>query len=168
LGYADPLELARANGIKNPNVIQPGQILQLPGAGGGKKGEVPQTALAKAPAAKKDPAAYAEKVAASSPTAAAASKGTLVTTSWYGPGHHGRTMANGKKFNMYADTAAHKTLPFGTQLKLTNPANGNSVDVKITDRGPFIPGRSLDVSFGAARKLGMVATGVAKIKMEKI
>jgi len=172
LGNIDPLELARANGLKNPNVIQPGQVLQLPSGTAGKQGSTPQTvlakapqtqtALAKAPQTKKDPVALAEKVAASS------SKGTMVTSSWYGKSHHGRTMANGKPFDMYADTAAHKTLPMGTQLNLTNPANGSSVQVKVTDRGPFIPGRNLDVSYGAARKLGMVEAGVAKLKMNKI
>jgi rare lipoprotein A len=76
-------------------------------------------------------------------------------------------MANGQRFDMYADTAAHRSLPMGTKLHLTNPANGRTATVKITDRGPFIEGRSLDVSYGVARKLGMVEQGVAKLRMDK-
>lgn len=162
LGYSDPMELARANGIKNPNLIQPGQILQLPSGGSKKQGSSTQTMLAKASPAKKDPVALAQKVAAST------SKGTTVTSSWYGAQYHGKTMSNGQPFDMYADTAAHRTLPMGTQLNLTNPANGNSAQVKVTDRGPFIPGRNLDVSYGVARKLGIVQAGVAKLQMEKL
>jgi rare lipoprotein A len=84
----------------------------------------------------------------------------MVLASWYGPRHHGQRMANGQVFDMYADTAAHPTLPLGTGLSLTNPANGKAVQVEVTDRGPFIAGRGLDVSLGAARKLGMVEKGV--------
>jgi rare lipoprotein A len=72
-------------------------------------------------------------------------------------------MANGRPFNMYADTAAHKSLPLGTRLTVTNPKNGASVQVQVTDRGPYVGGRSLDLSYGAARKLGVVESGVAKV-----
>jgi rare lipoprotein A len=64
---------------------------------------------------------------------------------------------------MYADTAAHKNLPLGTRLTVTNPRNGNSVQVRVTDRGPFVAGRSLDLSYSAARKLGVLENGVAKV-----
>jgi rare lipoprotein A len=76
-------------------------------------------------------------------------------------------MANGHPFNMYANTAAHRTLPMGTKVNLTNPANGHTATVEITDRGPFIRGRNLDVSYGVAKKLGMVDAGVAKLRMNK-
>jgi rare lipoprotein A len=75
-------------------------------------------------------------------------------------------MANGQPFNMYADTAAHKSLPLGTRLTITNPKNGAIVKVQVTDRGPYVSGRSLDLSYSAARKLGVVESGVARVWME--
>jgi rare lipoprotein A len=86
--------------------------------------------------------------------------------SWYGPGFHGAYSANGEVFNARAMTAAHLTLPFGTQVRVTNLDNGRSVVVRINDRGPYIPGRILDVSEAAAYALGMVNSGVAPIRLE--
>jgi rare lipoprotein A len=86
--------------------------------------------------------------------------------SWYGQAFHGRTTANGETYDMYAMTAAHKTLPFGTELRVTNTANGRSVVVRINDRGPFIPGRDLDLSRAAAEALGV--GGVANIKVQEL
>lgn len=83
--------------------------------------------------------------------------------SWYGERHHGRLMANGRPFNMGALTAAHKTMPLGTVLRVANPRNGRSVKVTITDRGPFIRGRDLDLSKAAAARLGMVQQGVGEV-----
>jgi len=74
--------------------------------------------------------------------------------------------ANGELFDMHAMTAAHKTLPFGTKVRLTNPSNGRSVVVRINDRGPFIPGRVIDVSRAAARKLGIIKRGHASLQLE--
>ncbi|MEB3340716.1 septal ring lytic transglycosylase RlpA family protein [Okeania sp.] len=88
--------------------------------------------------------------------------------SWYGPGFHGRYSASGERFNQYAMTAAHKTLPFGTKVRVTNLNNGNSVIVRINDRGPFIRHRVIDLSSAAARALGMIHTGVAPVKIEVI
>ncbi|MEM6883642.1 MAG: septal ring lytic transglycosylase RlpA family protein [Verrucomicrobiota bacterium] len=82
------------------------------------------------------------------------------TASWYGEPFHGRKTASGETYNMHGVSAAHKHLPFGTRLHLTNPKNGNSVVVTINDRGPFVRGRDLDLSLGAARKLDMVDDGV--------
>jgi len=90
-----------------------------------------------------------------------------VVASYYAHKFHGRTMANGKSFNMHAMTVAHKTLPFGTKLRLTNPKNGRVVVVTVTDRGPFTKGRTLDVSLAAAQKLGFVKAGVARLRMER-
>jgi peptidoglycan lytic transglycosylase len=67
---------------------------------------------------------------------------------------------------MYSDTVAHKTLPLGTRLTLTNPKTGATVKVQVTDRGPYVSGRSLDLSYNAARKLGVVKSGVARVWME--
>lgn len=82
------------------------------------------------------------------------------TASWYGEPFHGRKTASGEIYNMYGVTAAHTHLPFGTRLHLTNPRNGNNTVVTINDRGPFVRGRDLDLSLGAARKLDMVDDGV--------
>lgn len=82
--------------------------------------------------------------------------------SWYGPGFHGETTANGEIYNMYAMTAAHKTLPFGTWLKVTY--NGRSVFVRINDRGPYVGGRFLDLSAGSAHAIGL--TGVGSVTAE--
>jgi rare lipoprotein A len=76
--------------------------------------------------------------------------------------------ANGEKFNPNALTAAHKTLPFGTRLRVTNVATGRSVTVRINDRGPYIPGRIVDVSYSAAESLGIVGRGIAKVKLDVI
>lgn len=70
-------------------------------------------------------------------------------TSWYGPGFHGRLTANGERYNMHALTAAHKSLPFGTIVRVTNKRNGKSVDVRINDRGPYVHGRVIDLSKAA-------------------
>ena len=74
-------------------------------------------------------------------------------------------MANGKKFNPNAMTAAHKYLRLGTMVEVTNLKNGKRVIVKITDRGPYVPGRELDLSKGAASKLNMIASGTQKVRM---
>ena len=76
--------------------------------------------------------------------------------------------ANGETFNSNAMTAAHPSLPFGTKLRVTNVSNGRSVVVRINDRGPFVPGRVVDVSVAAAEKLGMTDPGTAKVKLNVI
>ncbi|MDB5491199.1 MAG: hypothetical protein JWO78_1048 [Micavibrio sp.] len=83
--------------------------------------------------------------------------------SWYGPGFHGRKTANGEKFNMYAMTAAHKTLKLGTRIKVTNEDNGEELIVRVNDRGPYVKGRILDLSRGAAAKLGFEDQGVIHV-----
>lgn len=88
--------------------------------------------------------------------------------SWYGPGFHGRLTANGEIYDQMSFTAAHKSLKFGTLLKITNPRNNKSVVIRINDRGPYITGRDLDLSKAAALELGMVRRGVAKIKVEEL
>jgi rare lipoprotein A len=79
--------------------------------------------------------------------------------SYYGPGFHGRRTANGERFNQYGLTAAHRSLPFGTRLRVTNMRNGRSVIVRVNDRGPYSGGRILDLSTGAARAIGISGTG---------
>jgi rare lipoprotein A len=87
----------------------------------------------------------------------------IATASWYSTGH--RT-ASGEKFNPYGMTVAHKTLPFGTVLKVTNLANDKSVIVVVNDRGPFVKNREYDLSKGAAKELGFIKSGKAKVLVE--
>jgi rare lipoprotein A len=94
-------------------------------------------------------------------------RGTL-KASWYGPKFHGKFTANGEVYDQMALTAAHKNLSFGTLLKITNPKNGKSVIVRINDRGPYIEGRELDLSKGAAIELGMLEKGVARVKVQEV
>jgi peptidoglycan lytic transglycosylase len=85
--------------------------------------------------------------------------------SWYGQRHHGHATASGEAFDMNKLTAAHRTMPFGTRLRVTNVGNGRSVVVRVNDRGPWVNDRVLDVSQAAAKALGMVGDGVTKIEI---
>ena len=80
----------------------------------------------------------------------------------------GTQTASGERFDTHELTAAHPTLPFGTQLRVTNVATGRSVTVRVNDRGPFVHGRSVDVSYAAAERLGMVGRGIAKVKLDVV
>ncbi|MFP4618970.1 MAG: septal ring lytic transglycosylase RlpA family protein [Spirochaetaceae bacterium] len=88
--------------------------------------------------------------------------------SWYGGKFHGRTTASGEVFDKNELTAAHRRLPFGTIVKVTNTANDESVTVRITDRGPFVEGRIIDLSRAAAEKIGLIRAGVAEVRIEVI
>ncbi len=88
--------------------------------------------------------------------------------SWYGREQHGHLTANGERFDMYALTAAHRTLPMGTRVRVTNLRNGKSVVVRINDRGPYSKGRIIDVSFAAARVLDMIDAGVVPARVEVV
>jgi rare lipoprotein A len=86
--------------------------------------------------------------------------------SWYGPRFHGKRTASGEIFNQHDFTAAHRTLPWGSKVKVTNTANGKSVEVRINDRGPFGRGRIIDLSRAAARVLGMMGSGIITVRIE--
>ncbi len=88
--------------------------------------------------------------------------------SWYGPDFHGKKTSNGEIYNMYAMTAAHKTLPMNTVVRVTNLSNSKEVVVRINDRGPFVQNRIIDLSKSAASKINMIATGTAPVKVEVI
>lgn len=111
------------------------------------------------------PAAPARKVTqiAAGPVRVRLSSGMA---SWYGPGFHGNRSASGEIYNQNAMTAAHRSLPFGTYVQVTNMDNGRSVVVRINDRGPFIGGRVIDLSAAAARALGVINTGVAPVRLD--
>ena len=86
--------------------------------------------------------------------------------SWYGKKYDGRKCANGEIFDMYKLTAAHRYIPLNTFVRVTNLDNGKSVVVKITDRGPYVRGRIIDLSYGAAKALGMLTKGTTIVKLE--
>ena len=88
--------------------------------------------------------------------------------SWYGPDFAGKKTANGERFNPGDLTAAHRTLPFNTRLKVTNLKNGKSVIVRINDRGPYADGRIIDLSRAAAKKIGMLNSGTARVKLNTV
>ena len=95
-------------------------------------------------------------------------EGSVIQTgeaSWYGPGFHGQITANGETYNQYDLTAAHRTLPFDTILKVVNQNNGKSVTVRINDRGPYVGDRVIDLSKKAAEEINMVDSGVAPVQL---
>lgn len=131
-----------------------------------KKPETPVSAAdAKAPEALEAPAADTpidEKYRLTGEAARELERGHA---SWYGGRFHGRRTASGENYNKYALTAAHKTLPFGTIVRVRSVALGREVDVRINDRGPFAPGRVIDVSQAAAEALGLMDAGVAEVSL---
>lgn len=133
----DPYQIARDNGLDDPNRLRPGQKLII------NPPDPP-------------PVQAREKIDG------------VVTASWYGQEHHKKLTASGQPFDMYKHTLAHKTLPPGTKVRLINPENGRSVEGVINDRGPYIRGREVDVSYAIARQLGFVRKGVTKLNIEEI
>ena len=97
-------------------------------------------------------------------------KNDIITgiSSWYGPNFHGKLTANGEVFDQYGVTAAHKTLPLGTVVRVTNLENDKSVILRINDRGPYVDDRVLDCSYGAAKKLDFMEEGTANVKIRII
>ena len=117
----------------------------------------------------KSPAESEVEADLAEPTIPAGTKAISTETglaSWYGPPYHNRRGSNGEVYNMHAMTAAHRTYPLGSIVRVTNVKTGHSALVRITDRGPFIPGRVLDLSLAAARKLDVWQPGVAEVKVE--
>ena len=88
--------------------------------------------------------------------------------SWYGPGFHGRRTASGERFNTNAMTAAHRSLPFGSRVRVTNEQTGRSVVVRINDRGPFTGGRVIDLAQGPAEALGLTRAGVGRVAVYRL
>ncbi len=99
------------------------------------------------------------------PKAAPIVQGETGIASWYGHPFHGRRTANGEVYNMHEMTAAHRTLPFNTMVRVHNLENGRSVDVRINDRGPFVEGRIIDLSFASAQAMGMPGTSLVRLEI---
>lgn len=131
----DPLQIARDNGLANPNLIRPGQKL----------------IINPAPPPPAPPTVNGE-----------------VTASWYGPGYQNKLTASGQRFDMHKNTLAHRILPLGTKVRLVNPANGKFAEGVVNDRGPYIKGRDVDVSYAMAMQLGFVKKGVTKLNIHTI
>ena len=100
--------------------------------------------------------------------AAAEAKSSCGIASYYGPGFHGRTTANGERFNAYGLTAAHRSLPFGSRVKVVNQDTGRSVTIRVNDDGPHIPGRIIDLSEGAFQQIASLGSGIARVCITRI
>lgn len=113
-------------------------------------------------------AALALLFSAFSPGPAAAKQCTVASYYGVGDGYHGRTTANGERFNAYGVSAAHPSLPFGSRLLVSNPSNGKTVVVKVNDRGPYVHGRGIDLSYGAFSMISSPARGVARVCYSRV
>ncbi|MCK5426449.1 MAG: septal ring lytic transglycosylase RlpA family protein [Thermodesulfovibrionia bacterium] len=111
---------------------------------------------------------YFSSCASSPPAVVQPPASDYVVASWYGKKFHGRLTASGERYNMYDFTCAHKQFPFGTRLRVTNVRNNRSVIVKVNDRGPFIRGRDIDLSYAAARQIGLVKAGVGRVRIQHL
>jgi rare lipoprotein A len=103
---------------------------------------------------------------ADSPNTAPPLEKEEVTASWYGAEHHNKITASGQRYDMNKKTLAHKNLPFGTKVRLINPENGKTAEGVVNDRGPYIKGRDVDISYALAKKLGFVKKGVTTLNIE--
>jgi len=101
-------------------------------------------------------------------TAKAASGCSLASHYGVGDGYHGQITANGERYNAYRKSVAHRSLPFGTRLRVTNQRNGKSVIVRVNDRGPYVDGRSLDLSYGAFSSIAHPGQGVASVCYSRV
>ena len=122
------------------------------------------SALALAGCAKKHPTALAPVSPRAIP--AEIQDGETGLASWYGHPYHGRPAANGEIYDMEALTAAHRTLPFGTWVRVVNLTNDKTVDVRITDRGPFVENRIVDLSHAAAEAIALIGPGIARVRLD--
>ncbi len=152
-------------------------LFVLAAVGCGKK----QHVIARTPPPPPPPATVAPPAPASPSSPRASARGTVPAkpaqslndsinelygyASWYGHPYHGRKTASGEVYDMYQMTAAHKTLPLGTRVEVTNQSNGKQVEVRINDRGPFIEGRVIDLSYSAAREIQMIGPGIVPVSL---
>ena len=168
----DPDALRQFNHIDDPRRLQIGQVLRIPERlpafqpppANEDIGEIKESAGHDL-AARLTSAVASRLESAITTTEREAGKAVKVVASWYGQYHHGRMMANGEPFNMYGATIAHKDLPLGAKVRLENPETGERVIATVTDRGPYIAGRDVDLSYGVAKRLSLTKQGVGKLLM---
>lgn len=141
--HVNPDDILKANNITDPRSLQIGRTLRIPG-------NSEQIAAAQAAAVDQEGTSDKEEVVAS----------------WYGRYHHGMTMANGKPFDMFANTIAHKDIPLGTRVRLENPDTGEKVTATVTDRGPYVKGRDVDLSYKLAQSLSLDKQGVGNLILQ--
>jgi len=151
-----------------PPIQAPPAVTPKPAETEPQKPEVAREPTAKPPVPTDDEIESAEEAKEASAVPADAKPLYTETglSSWYGPPYHNRRGSNGEIYNMHAFTAAHRTLPLGTIIRVTNVKTGNAAIVRITDRGPFIDGRILDLSLAAAKKVDVWRAGVAMVKID--
>ncbi|MFV0423822.1 septal ring lytic transglycosylase RlpA family protein [Oleidesulfovibrio sp.] len=136
--------------------------------GCGKKVIAPTTQPAPAPKGKQKPYTYSINGKTYTTMTSAHGYTEDGLASWYGKDFHGRKTANGEIYDMYGMTAAHKLLPFGTRLKVTNLENGKVINVVVNDRGPFVKDRIIDLTYTGAQRLDMVGPGIARVRIESL
>jgi len=147
---------------RQPPPAQPTETPPATGEAGKRSTNVPEISASRPSAA---PAAKRNKAAARPAPSGYTEEGNA---SWYGVPFHGRRASNGEIYDMYKLTAAHRTLPFETMVRVTNVNNGKSTVVRITDRGPFVDNRIIDLSFAAAREVESVGPGVVPVRVEVV
>lgn len=145
--HVNPEEIMKLNNITDPRSLQIGRSLRIPKSQG--QGETQGQGESRGVVEAQGQGEKAEVVA-----------------SWYGQYHHGRTMANGQPFNMYGQTIAHKDIPLGTKVLLKNPETGEQATATVTDRGPYIKGRDVDLSYQLAQQLSLEKQGVGSLIMK--
>ena len=111
---------------------------------------------------------YVDREAALVDRERSSNNAAIGSASWYGPGFHGKKTASGDIFDESKFTAAHRTLPLGSRVRVTHLSTGKSVEVLVNDRGPYVDGRMIDLSHAAARHLGMVESGVAEVRVDPV
>ena len=174
----DPDALRQFNGVDDPRRLQIGQVLRIPEhlsafqpppmdntqvIADESEGDAGATTVSVAAATAATRSSWEETAGAVA--ARMVDKAVKVVASWYGQYHHGRAMANGEPFNMFAATIAHKDLPLGAKVRLENPETGERVIATVTDRGPYIQGRDIDLSYGVAKRLSLAKQGVGNLLM---
>jgi LysM repeat protein len=159
----NPRQIVRDNALANPDKIFPGQKIMIYQSHA--KAAQPKAATV----ASEQPKAAtltSEQTKAAAPVTEQTKARVDMTASWYGAEHHNKLTASGQRFDMHKNTLAHKSLPFGTKVKLFNPENGNVAEGIVNDRGPFAKGRDLDVSYSLAKMLGFEKKGVTRLSVE--
>ena len=151
-----------------PLIFLLSSVLFMTGCSGKRKGAVKPTKHTSAARHKATMRSYNVRGKRYRPTYVEVGQVMQGISSWYGPNFHGKYTSNGEVYNMHARTAAHKTWPMDTMVRVKNVQNGKSTVVRINDRGPFVRGRIIDCSYKAGKEIGLDRMGIAKVKIEVV